>query len=122
MAAFTQWLAGPDLPQALSALLLPAVLAGGAPAAPGGAAPRDAAGKRGGGGGGGGGGVDLCQSDAGIEAQCAEAFNTVTHFELTHPVDVEGMSADYLQVGWGARWACLTLPCHGQRHTLCSYM
>ncbi|KAI8473520.1 MAG: hypothetical protein J3K34DRAFT_518985 [Monoraphidium minutum] len=93
MAAFTQWLSGPELPQALSALLLPAALASGQQAA---AAAREPGGKRGGGGGGGG-GVDVCQSDVGIEAQCAEAFNTVTHFELTHRVEVQGMSAEYLQ-------------------------
>jgi len=63
-------------------LLLPAVLAGG----------RD--GKRGGG----AGSLDVCQSDAGIEAQCAEAFNTVAHFELSHPVNADRMAAEYLQV------------------------
>jgi hypothetical protein len=106
MPAFLKWLAAPELPQALSALLLPAVLAGGNQALSGG---RDS--KRGGGGAqqGGGSGVDVCQSDAAIEGQCAEAFNTVTHFELTHPVDADGMAADYLQVGgaWGQEspWA-----------------
>jgi hypothetical protein len=94
MPAFLAWLAGPDLPQALSALLLPAVLAGGSQPLGGG---RE--GKRGGGasGGGGPGGVDVCQSDAAIEAQCAEAFNTVAHFELTHPVDADSMAPEYLQ-------------------------
>ncbi len=106
-SAFLQWLASPHLPQALSAILLPAVLAGGQQPLATALSSRD--GKRGGGGGGAqSGSVDVCQSDAAIEAQCAEAFDTVAHFELTHPVGAEGMAAEYLQVGFALlRFGCL---------------